>query len=236
MNNFLIRFRPLFLTLFLLSGCTTDYIEVDRTVPPYFHTKNVFQHAEGLDAIPHRVLVLPSWGDAPTVTLRQLDEILVQELGKVNVAEVVLPPREKIASRRSNQEFNLEEAKTWAEQAGAQGVLTCRVIVCKPHRPTSLGVALRLWNVPKDATVWAVDETLDSQLTIVANGARNYYLTNFRAQYPTRRSETILESPNMFFQYVFAELLSTLPTRPPIPTPDRSRFPRPQKPEPEEAP
>jgi hypothetical protein len=105
----------------------------------------------------------------------------------------------------------MAEAQAWADQAGADGILACNVTSLQPHRPLILGTVLKLWSIPKQTTVWSVDETLDSQLTIVANGARNYYLTQLRVSYPTRRSEQILESPNLFFQYAFSELLLTLP-------------------------
>jgi len=213
----------------LLSGCAADYVDIDRTLPPYFHAQNVFIHTEGLDAMPRRILVLPCWGDAPAKTLRDIDEVLWQEFGKANVAELVVPPRESTINRRSEQEFTLDEARKWAHKAGAEGVLTCRVTSCSPHRPIALGVALRIWSLPKDTTVWAVDETLDSQLTLVANGARNYYLTEFRAPYPARRSEAILESPRMFFQYVFAELFITLPGKAPGTVPERGLFPPPER-------
>jgi hypothetical protein len=198
-------------TLFL-AGCSTEYIEIDRTVPPYFHARNVF-HAENI-SMPHRVLVLPTWGKASVSTLRDLDPILIQEVAKINLFEVATSSKENTVNRRPEQDFTLEEARAWARQKGADGILMCQVTSSNPYRPTSLGVKLRLWSVHDETTVWAVDETLDSQLTTVANGARNYYLTTLRSSYPTRRSEQILESPRLFYQYVFAELLSSLPEKP----------------------
>jgi hypothetical protein len=200
----------IFICLFF-SGCAADYVEIDRTVPPYFHAQNVFIDAHGRDAIPRRILVLPSWGTPMTETLRQLDGILVQELTKANIAEVIPPLKFESQNRRPHQEFTLEEARLWAQQAGADGVLLCRVTSCRTIKPLSLGVNLRIWNISQSLTAWSVDETLDSQLTTVANGARNYYISNFRETFPSRRSEHILESPNMFYQYAFAELFSSLP-------------------------
>ncbi len=214
---------PALTVALLFSGCaSTEYVEVDRTIPPYFHPRNFHVHPEGRAAMPRRVLVLPSFGKGEITTLRDIDDMLVQELAKVNVFEVVLPSRADVVSRRNEQEFTLEEALPWAEKEGADGILVCRVNSCSPHRPLILGTALKLWNIPKKTTVWAADETLDSQLTIVANGARNYYLSEFRQSYPNRRSEAILESPRMFFQYAFSEILSTLPGAPaPPPEPKK---------------
>jgi hypothetical protein len=195
----------------LIFGCATEYIEVDRTLPPYYEPTNFQMDAEGFSALPRRVLVLPSWGRAPTVTLRELDEILQQELGKVNSFEIVQLPSSKIVSRRSEQDFTLSEAEELAQQAGTDGVLTCRITQNQPYKPMTIGMVMRLWNIPKRKVVWAVDETLDSRLTLVANGARNYYLTSLRAVYPARRSEHILESPRLFYQYALAEMVSTLP-------------------------
>jgi len=221
---------PFWIVLCLFfTGCAADYIEIDRTVPPYFHAQNVFLDARGRDAIPRRILVLPSSGSATTYSLRQLDGILVQELTKANVAEIVPPLRFDSQNRRPDQEFTLEEARLWAQKAGADGVLLCRVTSCRPSRPLSVGVNLRIWNIPQSLTAWSVDETLDSQLTVVANGARNYYLSNFRASYPTRRSEHILESPSMFYHYVFSELFSTLPGSKIPPFPDEGDLPPPKK-------
>ncbi len=196
----------------LLAGCaTTEYIEIDRAVPPYFHASNFFVAPEASQAMPKRVLVLPCYGSVAVATLGDLNQILVQELAKVKLFEVLPPTQVKIANRRSDQEFNLQEAGLGAREVGADGVLLTHVTSCRPHRPLVLGVAMKLWNIPKETAVWAVDETLDSQLTPVANGARNYYLSELRAAYPTRRSDQILESPRMFFQYAFSELLNTLP-------------------------
>ncbi len=205
-------------TALLICGCvSTEYIEVDRTMPPYFHPKNFRVSSEGRDALPRRVMVLPSFGKADVMTLRDIDELLVQELTKANAFEVVLPSRADVQPRRNEEEFTLEEALPWAAKEGADGILICRITSCSPHRPLLLGTAMKLWNIPKQTMPWAIDETLDSQLTLVANGARNYYLSEFRAAYPNRRSESILESPRMFFQYVFSELFTTLPGAPKIP-------------------
>jgi hypothetical protein len=196
------------------SGClTTERVEVDRTVPPYFKAENTYLAAQGRDAIPRRVLVLPATGRGTAKALRDLDKVLVQELAKANAFEVLLPDSDKVRNRRTDDEFTLQEAEVWAREVGADGILTCQVTSLQSHRPIVLGTALKLWNIPLRSTVWVVDETLDSQLTPVANGARNYYLSNFRVNYPGRRSEQILESPSMFYQYAFAELLSTLPPR-----------------------
>jgi hypothetical protein len=203
---------PIWIALCLFfTGCAADYVEIDRTVPPYFHAQNVFIDTHGRDAMPRRILVLPAWGNTQLPVLRQLDTILVQELTKANIAEVIPPLRVETQNRRPQQEFTIDEARYWAQQTGADGVMLCRVSSCSPHKPLSLGVNLRIWNFPQSLTAWSVDETLDSQLTTVANGARNYYLSNFREPFPTRKSEHILQSPNMFFQYCFAEIFSTLP-------------------------
>ncbi|MBI4025642.1 MAG: hypothetical protein HY360_11730 [Verrucomicrobia bacterium] len=203
--------------LVFLSGCATEYIEIDRTVPPYYRARNFYLDAEAESKMPNRVLVLPCFGNASVSTLRLLDEVLAQELGKLTFFEVVPAPPEKTMNRRGQQEFTLNEAQAWAQAAGASGILQCRVTSCNPYRPLALGVSMKLWGVSPETTVWAVEETADSQLTLVANGARDYYLSNFRASYPTRRSEQILESPRMFFQYAFHEFLATLKRPPPTP-------------------
>jgi hypothetical protein len=102
---------------FFLGGCAADYVEIDRTVPPYFHAHNVFIDVHGRDAMPRRILVLPSWGASNTETLRNLDNVLVQELTKANVAEVIPPLKFESQSRRPSQEFTLEEAKTGVNKA-----------------------------------------------------------------------------------------------------------------------
>lgn len=203
------------LAVVLFSGCiaSTQYIEIDRVVPPFFHAKNVYVDPKRYQAMPHKVLILPCTGRAHVATLRDLDGLLIQELTKVNLFEVVPPLEEKAKSRRSSQEFSMTEVQVWAEQVGADGIMVCHVSSIQPYRPLLLGTSLKLWSIPKQAAVWAVDETFDSQLTTIANGARNYYLSNFRVSYPNRRSDQILESPNMFFQYAFAELFSTLPSK-----------------------
>ncbi|MDD2709542.1 MAG: hypothetical protein PHV34_16270 [Verrucomicrobiae bacterium] len=199
--------------LLVLTGCaTTEYIEIDRTVPPYFQPTNVYHDPQAGDSRPKRVLVLPCHGNAGTpLILKDLNEILMQELTKANFFEAI-PLSTKIAmNRRRDQDYDLVSALGWAKDAGADGILICRVTSCQASKPLVLGVSMKLWSIPREANVWSVDETLDSQLTPVANGARNYYLTNLRANYPSRRSENILDSPRMFFQYAFAELFSTLP-------------------------
>jgi hypothetical protein len=196
----------------VLTGCT-EYVEIDRTVPPYFEPSNVHIHPEGWAVMPRRVLILPSWGKAANVTLKELDPIIAQEAGKLNAFEVIPIPPTQAMNYRSDQDFTLDEGRALAKKYAADGILLCRVTSSQPHRPIVLGVGLRLWNVPLDTTVWAVDEVLDSQMTLVANGAREYYLTKFRDSYPGRRSEKILESPDLFYQYVFYKLFSTFPSK-----------------------
>jgi len=197
--------------LLCFTGCATEYIEIDRAAPPYFRASNFFVAPETTQVMPKRVLVLPCYGSVAVSTLGDLNQVLAQELAKVKLFEVIPPTRVKIANRRNDQEFNLQEASLWAREVGADGLLITHVTSCRPHRPLVLSVAMKLWNIPKETAVWSVDETLDSQLTPVANGARNYYLSELRVAYPTRRSDQILESPRMFFQYAFSALLSTLP-------------------------
>lgn len=205
----LIPYLSILIALFV-AGCATEYVEIDRTIPPYYHAQNVFHDPQTRAALPRAVIALPCSGRVAPQTLRELDGILVQELAKVNLFEVKKPSADKVRSRRSEQDFTMEEAKAWAGETGADGIMICKVTSCSASKPLVLGVSLQLWSLNKEANVWAVDETLDSQMTLVANGARNYYLTNFRANYPTRRSEQILDSPHMFFQYAFAELFSTI--------------------------
>jgi hypothetical protein len=206
---------PFFLSLgliaFLATGCTTEYIEIDRTVPPYYHARNVYRNTTTPNPFPQRVLVLPCYGVGTPASLRDLNEALVQEAVKANLFEVIPPPGTLTKNRRRSQEYDLVEAQTAAKEFGADGILICRVTSCQPYKPLTLGVAVKLWNIPKETTAWAVDENFDSSLTTVANGARNYYLTKLRVNYPNRRSEQILDSPQLFFQYVFAEIFSTLP-------------------------
>lgn len=223
-NSFLLSIVCLF-----LAGCAADYVEIDRTVPPYFHAKNYYIDTHGRDALPRRILVLPSYGNSTADTLKVLDSCLVQELTKANIAEVIPPLKFESMNRRPHQEFTLEEAKNLALQAGADGVLICRVTSCRPSKPISLGVNIRIWNIPQNLTAWSVDETLDSQLTTVANAARNYYLSNFRAAYPARKSQYILDSPNMFFQYCYYELFSTLPGNALPPIPSEEMLPPPER-------
>jgi hypothetical protein len=228
-SNSFIRTLLAFPLGLLLAGCAADYVEIDRTVPPYFQPNNYFVHNQGRDALPRRILVLPCTGNATTTILRELDQAVVQELAKANIAEIIPPPQDKALHRRPSQEFSLQEAKIWAEQAGADGLLICRITSSRPHKPMVVGASVRIWNIPMETVVWSVDEMLDSQITTVANGARNYYLLNFREKYPVRRSEHILESPNMFYEYVFYELFSTIPGAATSTVPNRGVLPPPQK-------
>lgn len=192
-------------------GCTTERVEMDIALPPYFEAKNVYRDEAGAASIPKRVLVLPCYGTATMPVLQQLSEALVQSCGKVTAFKVIMPPKEKVTNVRAYRELSLAEAKAWAKEVGADGILTCRIHACQMIRPLSLGAALSLWNIDKNAVVWSVDETMDTQMTPVASGARYYYLSEFRMSYPNRQSDQILDSPQLFFKYAFAELLKTLP-------------------------
>ena len=192
-------------------GCTTERIEMDMAPPPYFRASNVYVDAGGAGSLPKRVLVLPCYGAASMPDLKELSELLVEGCGKVNAFRVIMPPKEKVTNVRVYRELSLDEARAWAREVGADGILTCRIHACQKIKPLSLGAALNLWSMERNANVWSVDETLDTQLKTVANGARHYYLSEFRRSYPNRQSEQILDSPQLFFKYAFSELLKTVP-------------------------
>lgn len=212
------KFIPLFFQAMIMLGiigifcigCQTErrqlvHFKEDTLTPSYMPTNFT------LTPIPDRVIslaVLPLSTDLMQGDQKKaFDQILLQEIGKTNLFEVI--PVTSLQAQEWFQQESLSRYKAFPNNAletlhkktSADALLLGEIIEYHPYSPIRLGLKLAIVEVGTGQVLWSFEDTFDAGLITVAYGAERYSEVALKAPYPFSEAQTMAISPRMFFQY-----------------------------------
>ncbi len=202
-----------------LGGCkTTNTLNsrFDTTVGPKHEVTNVHE-AKTLPAHLRRVALLPMYkGRYEHIDMTAIEENFVQELGKLNLFELVAVEPEKMDELFGVERYSSVEVlptkllSKLHEVYAIDGVMLVDITYYNAYQPVGMGVRAKLLDGHTGELVWAADETFDGANPAVSNAARKYFQTKSTTEYPLQRTQTVLHSTARFSKYVAYALFDTI--------------------------
>ncbi len=208
--------------LMVATGCqSTPTVSVDWRGGPFFRPTN-FNGVSIMPAEVRRVAVLPLAGvdGLSAESAEPLREALTAALLATARFEVVAVDSGLLcavggrATVKSTEPLPAGLFERIAREHAPDAVLFVEVTHYQPYAPLALGVRAKL--VSGDAThavLWAFDTLYDARVPAVANSARRHAAGGGRDAVDVGPAG--LQSPRRFAAYVFTDLCSCLPGRPP---------------------
>lgn len=206
----------------LVNGCATGSYS-GSPMGPLYHPTNVYRQAGKFPAHIRRVAVLPvsiEERDGQAEAGReQLQAVLLGELGKTKIFEVVFVTPEQLL-RWTGAETWKAEAKLppslfehLQDDLGCNGILFSHLRPYHAYRPLVVGWNFKLVDMKAQTILWSADEVFDANEKDVARSAQQYYSTHAGGGPFLDDPSSILASPRRFTQYTLSALLATLPER-----------------------
>ncbi|MDQ8180432.1 hypothetical protein [Pelagicoccus sp. SDUM812005] len=203
-----------------LSGCKTANAlnsRFDTTVGKKHKLTNVHEVEKALPAHLRRVALLPVYkGRYDHIDMTVIEQNFVQELGKLNLFELVAVEPEKMDELFGVERFSSVEVlptkllSKLHEIYAIDGVMLVDITYYNAYQPVAMGVRAKLLDGHSGELVWAADETFDGANPAVSNAARKYFQTQSTTEYPLQRTQTVLHSTARFSKYVAYALFDTI--------------------------
>lgn len=206
----------------LLASCSVDR-PLDVVTGPAYTPANIHRDAPKLPINLRRVAVLPLATSldvsSDAVARETLEPILLEELAKTGLFEIVKVSPEKLQQRTGQSRWLAEDKlpvtflQTIQDTYACDAVLFSQVTVFRAYPPLAIGWRLKLVGIPGTLTHWAADEVFDAGQPAVVNSARLHQKGRQQPGGPIDDSRAILQSPRRFGHYTAAALMGTLPQR-----------------------
>ncbi|MDQ8186176.1 hypothetical protein [Pelagicoccus sp. SDUM812002] len=202
-----------------LSGCKTANSlnsKFDTTIGKKHKVTNVHE-AEILPAHLRRVALLPIHkGRYDHLDLSPIEQNFVQELGKLNLFELIAVEPDKMEELFGVERYSSVEVlptkllSKLHEVYAIDGVMLIDLTFYNAYQPVGMGVRAKLLDGHTGELIWAADETFDGANPAVSNAARKYFQTQSTSAYPLQRTQTVLHSTARFSKYVAFALFETI--------------------------
>lgn len=202
-----------------LGGCkTTNSLNsrFDTTVGKKHKVTNVHE-VKAFPAHLRRVALLPVYkGRYDHIDMEMIEANFVQELGKLNLFEVVPIEPGQMDDLFGVERFSSVEIlptkllSKLHEIYAIDGVMLIDATYYNAYQPVGMGFRAKLLDGHSGELVWAADETFDGAEPAVSNAARKYFQTKSTTEYPLQRTQTVLHSTARFSKYVAHALFGTI--------------------------
>ena len=208
----------LLLALGFFVGCT----EMPHVFQPGPPMQSFHSNVSGTQI--RRVAVLPiAYATAEEASLAELDAVLMQELGKTTMFELVPVSRDALDTRFGRRAFSSVEVlpgeilSKLRTDYGVDGILFTELTHYRPYQPISIGVRSKLVDTSTGQIRWAFDHVFDAGNFATARAAEEYYLATTTpppiVEHPVTGA-AVLQSPSRFTQYVAWEAFRSLIKQP----------------------
>ncbi len=204
---------------FALSGCKSANAlnsKFDTTVGKKHTITNVHE-VKTFPAHLRRVALLPLYkGRYDHIDMTVIEENFIQELGKLNLFELVPIQPEEMRELFGVERYSSVEIlptkllSKLHEVYAIDGVMLLDMTYFNAYQPVGMGVRAKLLDGHTGELVWAADEVFDASNPAVSNAARKYFQTKSTTEYPLQRTTTVLHSTARFSKYVAYALFDTI--------------------------
>lgn len=188
----------------------------DKTIGKKHKVENVLDEG-GVPQHLRRIALLPLHrGRYDHIDMELIEEVLLQELAKRNLFELVTPTREDMLELFGRDSYSSLEPLptkllTKLHTAYAiDGVMFIDISYFSAYKPVGIGIRAKLLDGHSGELVWAADEVFDTSNPAVSNAARKYFQTESVNAYPLQQTQTVLHSPTRFSKYVADAIFGTL--------------------------
>lgn len=206
----------------LLAGCAR-WPMANSPVAATYQPNNYYRSGVHMPASIRRVSVLPmnieveDWqadhGRA------QLEPVLIEELGKAKLFELVLVPPEQLRTWTGRTSWRADEVlppdflERLQQTLGSDAVLFSHLRSFHSYQPLVIGWTFKLVDSRTGLVLWSADEVFDASEAAVACAARKYHRGRGDLSRSWSDTASVLGSPRRFGQYTLSALLATLPER-----------------------